>query len=132
MTDIVSAPLIGVTAAGITIIGVGTGLDPALLFAGSCGGWWAASMLETPQPIGVRLNNIVLSSVIAAWVAPAAISALCEKGIVAERNELLWQYPTAAVIGFMVIPILGKLIMDGGHAARRALTRWIGRQGESK
>ena len=122
MADIVSTPVLAVTVGGVTVLGVATGLAPELLFAGSCGGWWAASIMDEPQPLAIRVNNIIISSVIAAWLAPALTSVLCARNLIGDHNELIWQYSTAAVTGFMVVPVLGKLIMDGGQAARKALS----------
>ena len=47
MTEPVTPSAFGLTAAGVTLFGVATGLDPALLCAGAAGGWWAM----TYQPV---------------------------------------------------------------------------------
>lgn len=132
MADLISTPIVTATAVGgLTVVGVATGLDPALIFAGSCGAWWALSRIE-PKPVLARLNFVMLSSVLAAWISPVAVSQLHERSIIAERHELMWQYPTAALAGFLALPVIGSLLMDAGQAARRAISRWIDNQGGPK
>lgn len=129
MADLVSTPLLTATAAGgLTVVGIATGLNPALLFAGSCGAWWALSRVE-PKPILARFNFVALSAVLAAWMSPVVVSQLCERGVIAERHEDMWQYPTAAIIGLLALPVIGSLLMDAGQASKRLVRRWIDKQG---
>lgn len=46
-----------------------SGLDPVLLFAGLCGGYWSLIYIEEPIPLTRRLSLSALSSLIGAWAA---------------------------------------------------------------
>lgn len=104
-------PIITVGASGaIVIAGIATGLDPALVFAGACGGLWSLSYLNG-QTIMSGLNRIALSSIIAAYSAPFASDWLCDLGIVPERVEQIARYPIALVVGLVAVPVLGREIL---------------------
>lgn len=133
MADLVSTPLIGYAAAtGITIAGVATGADPALMGAGACGGWWALSYVETPLPVAVRINNVAISSIIASYGATVVAAELCEHGWVAEHNERAWAYVLAIALGLLAMPVMGTLIMGLGRGVGRWLQRWVDRLGDPK
>lgn len=119
MTDPISPPALGLTAAGITLFGVATGLDPVLLFAGAGGGWWAM----TYQPVlGAldRLSRIGISALAGGWGAPLAV------GYAAGRNWLPDTVP-AAVAGFPVALAIGLLAVD---VLGRGLVRLAQRKAE--
>lgn len=72
MTEPITPSAFGLTAAGVTLFGVATGLDPALLCAGAAGGWWAM----TYQPVlGAldRVSRVSLSALVGGWGSPVAV-----------------------------------------------------------
>lgn len=54
---------------GLTILGIATGLDPGLLFAGLAGGWWALSYAPRPMPLLHRATVGSVSALAGAWGA---------------------------------------------------------------
>lgn len=60
-------------AAGLTIFGVATGLDPGLLLAGLAGGLWSLRYLE-PMSTWRRATTSALSALVGAWGAPVAVT----------------------------------------------------------
>lgn len=112
MSEPVSTGYIAVTASGITIFGIITGLHPALMLAGAAGGWWAMSYQQQMTAWG-RLNSILLSSIIAAWGSPVAaawgVQALPSSFVVTQRAlELV----AALIIGLSAIEVLGRGILS--------------------
>lgn len=57
-------------ATGLTLFGVSTGLDPAVLIAGVAGGLWAQSYNQ-PSSIWRRLALVALASLLSGYLAPA-------------------------------------------------------------
>lgn len=104
-------PVITVGASGaIVIAGIATGLDPALVFAGACGGLWSLSYLSG-QTVLSGMNRIALSSIIAAYSAPFAADWLGDLGIVPAHIEHIARYPIALVVGLVAVPVLGREIL---------------------
>lgn len=96
------------TTGGITILGVATGLHPALMLAGAAGGWWALSYQPTKTLLS-RVNRILLSSVIAAWSAPVlAASSYIPEGIPTVPVQLL----AALLIGLAAMDVLGRGLLS--------------------
>lgn len=130
MADIISAPIIGYSlATGITIVGVATGADPVLMGAGACGGWWALSYVETPTPALVRINNVVVSAVIASYGSTVLAAELGDRGWITETAGRPWTYVLAIAIGLLTMPVLGSLVMNLGRGLGRFLQRWVDRMG---
>jgi len=108
MSEPVSVGFIGLTAGGITILGVATGLHPALLLAGAAGGWWSMSYQSQLSALG-RLNRILLSSVVSAWGAPVAAAAgasFMPSLDLTSRSAI--ELGVALVIGLVTIDVLGR------------------------
>ena len=108
MSEPVSVGFIGLTAGGITILGVATGLHPALLLAGAAGGWWSMSYQSQLSALG-RLNRILLSSVVSAWGAPVAAAAgasFMPSLDLTSRSAI--ELCVALVIGLVTIDVLGR------------------------
>lgn len=105
---------VAVTAGGITIFGIATGLHPALLLAGAAGGWWAMSYQSATSVLG-RMHRIVISALVAAWGAPA----LSMLGWMPEAiPDQVLQLVLALIIGLTTIDVLGRGLMA---LARRKL-----------
>lgn len=100
MAEPATIAVFGLTAGGLTLFGVVTGLHPALLLAGLAGGWWALSYRE-PMTLPARIASVAISAIVAAWGAPVALALLA---------AFSW-WPVAAhdVMHFPVAMILGRL-----------------------
>lgn len=64
-----AAASIGLTATGLTVFGVATGLRPELLLAGVTGALWALSYAD-PMPVWRRLAITVITALVAGYLAP--------------------------------------------------------------
>lgn len=105
-------------ATGLTVFGVSTGLDPAVLIAGVAGGLWAQSY-HPPTSIWRRLALICLAAILAGYLAPVAtaIAATSEtvRGIIPFSSL---QLPIAVVVGLTAHRVLGPAFMR--FAAKKA------------
>lgn len=103
---------VAVTAGGLTLFGVVTGLHPALLLAGLAGGWWALSYQRESMPLPRRVSVLAISSLMAAWITPPAVSATIATGVLGQTmtGELI-QFPGAALVGLVVHRIVGPALM---------------------
>lgn len=99
---------IALTAAGISIFGVTTGLQPELLFAGAAGGWWSLSF-QPDLSVFARANNILIASLAGAWGAPWIVHLLGD----APRYEVAI-FPTAGVLGLLSVVVLGPGLISLG------------------
>lgn len=100
-----------VTASGLTVFGVATGLDPGLLFAGLAGALLAIVFQEPMSP-WKRIGVTALSAVMSAWLAKAV--ALGVTGMTWWPRTVpaeVIQHPAAAFAGLlMYLVIAPKLI----------------------
>lgn len=98
-------------AAGITLFGVSTGLDPAVLIAGLAGGLWAQSY-QPAVSIWRRLPLSLLASILAGYFAPAvaAVAAYSEtlRGLIPPQAL---QLSVAVVVGLTSHRVLGPALM---------------------
>lgn len=100
-------------AAGLTVFGVATGLDPALLIAGFAGGVWGQSY-HPPTAIWRRLLLVVMAAVIAGYLAPAAAIGAMAMAPAATVGALplgTLQLPVAVLIGLTSHRVLGPAVM---------------------
>lgn len=107
MPEPTSTAVIGLTAGGLALFGVVTGLHPALLLAGMAGGWWALSYRE-PMSVPSRIASIALAAIVAAWGAPVALALIA--------SVLPLQSIAADVLKFPVAMLLGRLTHTLGSA----------------
>lgn len=70
MADPTGVTPFAVTAAGLTVFGMVTGLHPPLLIVGLAGGLWAQFYVEA-MPVGRRIASAIMASLAAAWMSPA-------------------------------------------------------------
>jgi len=113
-----SATVAGIAATGLTFFGIATGLDPAILIAGFAGGVWAQSY-HPPMSIWRRLALIVMASILAGYLAPAAAAAVMSFGNTHGAFTLTaLQLPVAVLIGLTSHRVLGPAIMR--FAAKKA------------
>lgn len=110
-------------ATGITILGITTGLQPQLLVAGAAGGWWAITYLPPSSALS-RINRVLISAVVAAWSAPAAVGlAMHQQWLPTVAPVPVLEALAALGVGLLTIDVLG----GGALAFAR---RWIGRREE--
>lgn len=114
----VAATTAAATATGITVFGISTGLDPAILIAGVAGGLWAQSY-HPPAGFMRRLALIALAAILAGYLAPAiaAVAASSEtiRGIF---SLTALQLPIAVLVGLTSHRVLGPAVMR--FAAKKA------------
>ena len=104
-----ATPLI--TAGGLTLFGVATGLHPMLLVAGFVGCWWYNTYLPE-LTIGKRLTSSLIAALFAAWLAPPVLDWV---------TGLDWWppsvpaitvgFPLAFVIGFLTHRVIGPQLL---------------------
>jgi hypothetical protein len=98
-------------AAGLTLFGVSTGLDPAVLIAGVAGGLWAQSY-NPPASIWRRLALIALAALLAGYLAPLATAIAATSSTV--RGVITFsalQLPIAVLVGLTSHRVLGPAVM---------------------
>lgn len=98
----------GVTAGGITVLGVATGLAPELMLAGAAGGWWSLSYQPACRVLS-RLNRVLLSALVAAWVTPIITSLDIMPAAVPEAPLRLG---TALMLGLATVDVLGYGVLE--------------------
>jgi hypothetical protein len=105
-------------ATGLTILGVSTGLDPAVLIAGVSGGLWAQSY-HPPTAIWRRVALIALAAILAGYLAPVftAFIAMSDtvRGIISFAALQLF---IAVIVGLTSHRVLGPAFMR--FAAKKA------------
>lgn len=123
MTEPVSSTTIAVTAGGITILGIVTGLQPDLMLAGAAGGWWAQVYVK-PASVFARVNRLLLASLIAAWSAPPTVAWLGSHGWISTLIPVAaWQWCAALGIGLIAIDALGGGVLGAVRNIFAALVR---------
>jgi hypothetical protein len=119
----ISTPAATTTAAGLTIFGISTGLDPALLIAGFAGGLWAQSY-SPPAHWLSRLAATSLASILAGYFTPAAAAVLAASDTIkgALPGQAL-QLPVAVLVGLLAQRVLGPAIMRLARKKSEDLTK---------
>lgn len=108
MTEPVSGTAITVTAGGITILGIVTGLQPELMLAGAAGGWWAQVYIG-PTSALARINRLLLAAFIAAWASPPSVAFAAGYGWLPDALPLkAWQLLAALGFGLIALDALGR------------------------
>lgn len=99
------------TATGISIFGVATGLDPVLLVAGVAGGY-ASLSYQPAQSFSGRITSVVMSALMAAWGAPVLVAAASGQPFipVAVTGEIL-KFPVALIGGFLAQTVIAPGLM---------------------
>ena len=105
-------------AAGLTVFGVSTGLEPAVLIAGMAGGLWAQSY-HPPAGIWRRLALVGLAAILSGYLAPAMAAVAASSETVRGIFTLsALQLPIAVVVGLTSHRVLGPAFMR--FAAKKA------------
>ena len=113
----------GVSAVSLTLLGVSTGLDPAVLIAGFAGGVWAQSY-GTPAPYLNRVLASLLASLIAGYFAPALSAAATASSLIqGVFPGTVLQLPIAVAVGLLAHRVLGPAIMRLARKKSEDLTK---------
>jgi hypothetical protein len=123
MSDVSSVAMATATAAGVTLFGVSTGLDPSLLIAGFAGGLWAQSYSPAAHWLH-RLAATALAAILAGYVTPAAAAVLAASDTIkgALPGQML-QLPVAVLVGLLAQRVLGPAIMRLARKKSEDLTK---------
>lgn len=110
-------------ATGLTLFGVSTGLDPAVLIAGLAGGLWAQSY-HPPIGLGRRTALVALASLLAGYLAPAVAAVAASSETVRGIFSLsALQLPVAVFIGLTSHRVLGPALMRFASKKSEELTK---------
>lgn len=105
-------------ATGLTIFGVSTGLDPAILIAGLAGGLWAQTY-HPPTSLVRRVALTALASILAGYLTPAAAAIASSSEVLREMFPMAALHLSVAVlIGLTSHRVLGPAFMR--FAAKKA------------
>ena len=98
-------------ATGLTIFGISTGLDPAILIAGLAGGLWAQSY-DPSAALWRRFPLIALAAIVSGYLAPAVAAVAASSETVRGIFTLsALQLPVAVLIGLTSHRVLGPAVM---------------------
>jgi hypothetical protein len=112
MPDITSsAGAITLSAGGITILGIATGLHPTVMLAGFAGGLWAVSYEKPPIPLARRLTWTCGSAIVAGYLTPPAVAMLLPS-LPGRMTAELIQHGVGFLIGFTAFPRLGPAFLS--------------------
>lgn len=112
------AAFAAITAAGLTVFGVATGLHPAILLAGLAGGLWALSY-QPPAPAWKRVAVTVMSAIVAGYLTPAVAAGVTAIGAWPQAlTSDIVQLPIAVMIGLLSHRVLGPALLR--FASRKA------------
>lgn len=106
-----TASAVALTAAGLSVFGLATGIDPVLLVIGLAGGYSSLSY-QPVQSLSRRITSMVMAALASAWGAPVLVAAVVGQPFVptAVTGELL-RYPTALMIGFLAQTVIAPGLM---------------------
>lgn len=112
MPDITSsAGAITLSAGGITLLGIATGLHPTVMLAGFAGGLWAVSYEKPPIPLARRLTWTCGSAIVAGYLTPPAVAMLLPS-LPGRMTAELIQHGAAFLIGFTAFSHLGPALLS--------------------
>ena len=112
MPDITSsAGAITLSAGGITLLGIATGLHPTVMLAGFAGGLWAVSYEKPPIPLVRRLTWTCGSAIVAGYLTPPAVAMLLPS-LPGRMTAELIQHGAAFLIGFTAFSRLGPALLS--------------------
>lgn len=112
MPDITSsAGAITLSAGGITLLGIATGLHPTVMLAGFAGGLWAVSYEKPPISLARRLTWTCGSAIVAGYLTPPAVAMLLPS-LPGRMTAELIQHGAAFLIGFTAFSRLGPALLS--------------------
>ena len=112
MPDITSsAGAITLSAGGITLLGIATGLHPTVMLAGFAGGLWAVAYEKPPIPLVRRLTWTCGSAIVAGYLTPPAVAMLLPS-LPGRMTAELIQHGVGFLIGLTAFPHLGPAFLS--------------------
>ncbi len=107
-----TTPAAALTASGITVLGVATGLDPMLLLCGFIGGWWAQSYEQPPAGLVQRLSVCALSALLTTWFIPPLVLWVTSLSWWPDVvPAMLMRFPAAVTFGLLAYKVLGPFAL---------------------
>lgn len=108
MPEPTSTAAIAVTATGLSILGIATGLQPNILLAGFAGGLWALSY-QPELPVLRSVASTLGASIVAGYLAPIVV-AILRPALPGDLSHDIAQTASALVVGLLSQRIIGPAI----------------------
>lgn len=121
MTDVATIAGGAALAAGLSIFGVQTGIDPAVLLAGLGGGLWAQFSVEVTV-WWKRVISSSMSAIVAAMFTPIGFGFL--RGVTPELvTDIQLSLAIATVIGFLTFSVISPMMLKLAQKKAEELTK---------
>lgn len=98
------------SAGGLTLFGIATGLHPEWLVAGFLGCWWYNSYLPE-LPLIKRTTSSLLAALVAAWTTPPLVAWLSSMSWFPAPAIASVGFPVALAIGFLTHKVIGPQLL---------------------
>lgn len=104
-----SVAAVAVSATGLTILGISTGLQPDILLAGFAGGLWALTY-QPPATLFRRAAATAGSAVVAGYLSPLAVAVL-RSAIPGDLSREIAQTSFGLLIGLVSQRVIGPAVL---------------------
>jgi hypothetical protein len=104
-----SVSAIAVSATGLTLLGISTGLQPDILLAGFAGGLWAITY-DPPAPLFRRAAATLGSAVVAGYLSPIAVAVL-RSALPGDLSREIAQTSFGLLIGLVSQRVIGPAVL---------------------
>ncbi len=104
-----SVSAIAVSATGLTLLGISTGLQPDILLAGFAGGLWALTY-QPPAPLFRRAAATLGSAVVAGYLSPIAVAVL-RSALPGDLSREIAQTSFGLLIGLVSQRVIGPAVL---------------------
>jgi len=104
-----SVSAIAVSATGLTLLGISTGLQPDILLAGFAGGLWAITY-DPPAPLFRRAAATLGSAVVAGYLSPIAVAVL-HSALPGDLSREIAQTSFGLLIGLVSQRVIGPAVL---------------------
>jgi hypothetical protein len=104
-----SVSAIAVSATGLMLLGISTGLQPDILLAGFAGGLWALTY-QPPAPLLRRAAATLGSAVVAGYLSPIAVAVL-RSALPGDPSREIAQTAFGLLIGLISQRVIGPAVL---------------------
>ncbi len=104
-----SVSAIAVSATGLMLLGISTGLQPDILLAGFAGGLWALTY-QPPAPLLRRAAATLGSAVVAGYLSPIAVAVL-RSALPGDLSREIAQTAFGLLIGLISQRVIGPAVL---------------------
>ncbi len=104
-----SVSAIAVSATGLTLLGISTGLQPDILLAGFAGGLWSLTY-QPPAPLFRRAAATLGSAVVAGYLSPIAVAVL-RSALPGDLSREIAQTSFGLLIGLISQRVIGPAVL---------------------